>query len=69
MGAGGHLYMWGGSNGANSVQIFASNAGTKLPIAGISAGWGELLAAPPRSGPTPYDWNQPTPLPRLCCSY
>ena len=63
LGAGGHIFMWGGSNGANSVQIFASNAGPKLPIAGISAGWGELLAAPPRSGPAPYNWNQPTPLP------
>ena len=43
--------MWGGSNGANSVQIFAANAGAKMPIAAISAGWGQLMAAPPRSGP------------------
>ena len=63
MGAGGHVYMWGGSNGANSVQIFAANAGVKMPIVGISCGWGQLMAAPPRSGPAPYDWNQPTPLP------
>jgi len=61
MGALGRVYMWGGSNGANSVQIFAANAGKELPIAGISCGWGQLMAKPPRSGPAPFDWNQPSP--------
>ena len=63
LGASGRVYMWGGSNGANSVQIWAANAGDDMPIAGISAGWGQLLADPPRSGPSPFNWNQPTPLP------
>ena len=63
MGAGGHIYLWGGSNGAMAVQVLASNAGPKLPVAAISAGWGELNAKPPRSGPSPYNWNQPTPRP------
>ena len=62
LGGRGNVYMWGGSNGANAVQILAANADAKdLPIAGISAGWGQLMATPPRSGPAPYDWNQPTP--------
>ena len=63
MGAAGRVFMWGGSNGANSVQIFAANAGPALPIAAISCGWGQLMAQPPRSGPAPFDWNQPTPKP------
>ena len=60
LGSTGRVYLWGGSNGANSAQIFAANAGEDLPIAGISAGWGQLLSAPPRSGPAPFDWNQPS---------
>lgn len=64
IGANGRVYMWGGSNGANSIQIFASDAGDGMPITGISAGWGQLMSAPPRSGPSPFNWNQPTAKPR-----
>jgi hypothetical protein len=60
MGASGNIFMWGGSNGANSVQIFAANAGPTMPITAISCGWGQLMAEPPRSGPSPFNWNQPT---------
>ena len=56
MGASGRVYMWGGSNGANSVQIFAANAGPAMPITAISCGWGQLMAEPPRSGPSPFNW-------------
>jgi len=45
MGASGRVYMWGGSNGANSVQIFAANAGPTMPITAISCGWGQVRAA------------------------
>ena len=60
MGASGRVYMWGGSNGANAIQILAANAGPTMPITAISAGWGQLMAEPPRSGPSPFNWNQPT---------
>lgn len=60
MGANGRVYLWGGSNGGNEAQILASNAGEYLPIVGISAGWNQLMSAPPRSGPSPFNFNQPT---------
>lgn len=59
MGANGRVYLWGGSNGGNEAQILASNAGAELPIVGISAGWNQLMSDPPRSGPNPYNFNQP----------
>lgn len=59
MGANGRIYLWGGSNGANEAQILAVNAGPDLPIVGISAGWGQLMSTPVRSGPSPYNYNQP----------
>ena len=46
LGAKGNIYLWGGSNGANEAQILAANACDDLPIAGISAGWGQLLCVP-----------------------
>ena len=63
MGASGRVYMWGGSNGANSVQIFAANAGPAMPITAISCGWGQLMAEPPRSGPSPFNWVSMTACP------
>jgi len=62
LGANGRVYAYGSSNGANEVQILAANAvvnPTALPIAGIAANSGQLLAKPTRSGPAPYDYNQP----------
>jgi len=59
LGAAGRVYLYGTSNGANEVQILASNAGDGLPIAGIAARSGQLLAEPTRSAGNPYNWNQP----------
>jgi len=62
LGASGRVYAYGSSNGANEVQILAANAVVNpvpLPIAGIAANSGQLLAKPTRSGPAPYDYNQP----------
>lgn len=62
LGASGRVYAYGSSNGANEVQILAANAVANpaaLPIAGIAANSGQLLAQPTRSGPSPYDYNQP----------
>lgn len=59
LGATGRIYAMGGSNGAQMVQILAANAGDALPISGIAARSGQLLAEPPRSASNPYNWNQP----------
>jgi len=62
LGAKGRIYAYGKSNGANEVQILAANAvanPAKLPLAGIAANSGQLLAYPTRSGPAPMNYNQP----------
>jgi len=59
LGATGRFYGFGGSNGANEVQILASNACDALPFVGIAADSGQLLANPSRSAGAPYDYNQP----------
>jgi len=61
LGATGRIYAYGASNGANEVQILAANAvvNAALPLAGIAANSGQLLAQPTRSGPAPYDYNNP----------
>lgn len=59
LGATGRVYLYGASNGAQMVQILASNAGDALPISGIGALSGQLLSAPARSASNPYNWNQP----------
>jgi len=61
LGAYGRVYAYGTSNGANEVQILGANSMAKgqLPIVGIAARSGQMLAKPTRSGPGPFDWNQP----------
>lgn len=59
MGATGRFYAYGSSNGANEVQILASNSCDDLPISGIAAHSGQLLSSPARSAGAPYDYNQP----------
>ena len=63
LGATGRVYAYGTSNGANEVQILGANsmddAGQALPIVGIAARSGQMLSKPTRSGPGPFDYNQP----------
>ena len=64
LGATGRVYAYGTSNGANEVQILGANsvddAGDgQLPIVGIAARSGQMLSKPTRSGPGPFDYNQP----------
>jgi len=61
LGASGRVYAYGTSNGANEVQILGANSmqNDQLPIVGIAARSGQMLAKPTRSGPGPFDWNQP----------
>jgi len=62
LGALGRVYAYGTSNGANEVQILASNAVQHfdaLPIVGIATRSGQLLSAPARSAANPYNYNQP----------
>jgi poly(3-hydroxybutyrate) depolymerase len=59
MGAYGHIYLVGNSNGAALAQRLAVNAGTELPIKGIVSKVTQLLASPPRSGPGVLNYNQP----------
>jgi len=61
LGSTGRVYAYGTSNGANEVQILGANSmhEGQLPIVGIAARSGQMLAKPTRSGPGPFDWNQP----------
>ena len=61
LGSSGRVYAYGSSNGANEVQILAANSMREgqLPIVGIAARSGQMLSEPVRSGPGPFDWNQP----------
>ena len=53
VGAGGRLYAFGQSNGADWVQRLGVNAGPEVPFAGIAPQSGQLNAHPPRSASLP----------------
>jgi len=59
MGAAGHVYLFGQSNGADLSQRLASNAGPAMPIAGIAAQSSQMDSTPARSAAGPFNRNQP----------
>ena len=58
-GAKGSLFSYGEGGGAALAQQLAVNADASLPIKGVWAAAGQLLAAPARSGPGQRNFNQP----------
>ena len=58
-GAGGNVYVVGGSNGGALAHRLAANAGPELPIKGIVAKVSQLLATPYMSGPGQLNHNRP----------
>lgn len=58
-GAGGNVYVVGGSNGGALAHKLAANAGPELPIKGIVAKVSQLLKSPDRSGAGPLNYNRP----------
>ena len=58
-GAKGSLFAYGEGGGAQLAQQLAVNADASLPVKGIWAAAGQLLAAPARSGPGQRNFNQP----------
>ena len=70
----GALYVYGAGGGAALAQQLAANADASLPVKGIWADGGQLLAAPPRSGPGALNFNAPnasrgTPHVAQCASH
>ena len=58
-GAGGNVYVVGGSNGGALAHRLAANAGPELLIKGIVAKVSQLLATPYMSGPGQLNHNRP----------